>query len=189
MKLEFNLWKKIKESNNYSDKDMRKIRYVYNAIFSDFSKILIMGIVFFSLNHFPEYVGSIIVLMFIRTNSGGLHFEHYIPCLLFSFLLIFCSSVLLPNLIFVDRLLIILDLIGCICISFLLEPIRCVYRPAPGKDLIKICHINTFKYIFIFLIISYVLPTNSVIISGFWTINLQMLQLIAANVLERRGYP
>lgn len=184
MKRDFNLLEIIKTKNNYSNEDIKKIKYVLVALSSDISKLLIMGIIFYNLKYFPEYIGSVTILILIRTNSGGLHFYNYITCLLFSLGLIYCSAVILPNLILINRLFIIIDLVVCICISFLLEPVRCVYRPAPGMDLIRRCHINTFKYIFIFLIIAYLLPTNPVILSGFWTINFQMLQLIVANILK-----
>lgn len=187
MKLEFNFLERIKTENNYSDNDIKKIQYVLEAFLSDISKLLIMGILFYHLHYFPEYLGAVTVLMFIRTNSGGLHFKHYLTCLIFSFLLIFCSVVILPKLIIIDRLFMTAGLIGCICIIFLLEPVRCIYRPVPGKDLIRLCHINTFKYIFLFLVISYVLPPNPIITCGFWTVTLQILQLIIANILKKGG--
>lgn len=179
------LWKQIKADNGYSDREIKQIKYVLSALFSDFSKLFLMGILFFILHKFPEYIGAVIVLLFIRTNSGGLHFNHYTTCLLFSFLLLFSSVILLPDIVTINKLFMISDLTLCIFISFLLNPVRCVYRPAPDRNLIRMCHINTFKYIFIFLILSYALPLNSVIISGFWTINLQMLQLIAANIWKK----
>lgn len=181
------IWDKLQSEFGYSDIEVSQIKYVIDSVSSEFSKLFIMGIIFLLLNHFPEYITSVVVLLCVRTNSGGLHFKHYFSCLLFSFLLLILSIIIIPSLLAVSKPFMLINLVFCIIISFLLEPVRNIYRPASDKKLLKMCHLNTFKYIFIFLLITYVLPLNPLIIAGFWTINLQMLQLIAANIIKKGG--
>lgn len=171
---------------NYSENDIEKVRYVFAAFYSEFSKLIIMELLFLIINKGFEFLISVSILLLIRTNSGGLHFKHYWSCLLFSTTLLLCAIILLPA-IPISKLTMILCLILCIVINYNIKPVRCIYRPAPDEKMIRNCHISTFKCIFFYLIIIYLFPMNPYLIAGFWTILLQTLQLVAANFLEKRG--
>lgn len=144
------IWSRLQSEYGYSNIEISQIKYVVDSVISEFSKLLIMGIIFLLLNHFPEYFISVVVLIFIRTNSGGLHFEHYLSCLLFSLFILFLSILVLPSIFYISKLFMIINLTLCIVISFLLEPVRNIYRPLSDKKLLKLCHLNTFKYLFIY---------------------------------------
>ncbi len=53
--------------------------------------------------------------------------------------------------------------------------------------MIRKCHEYVFVFILLFMVILYIFPINMITESMFWTVNLQMIQLVIANIIERKG--
>ncbi|MBE5959132.1 MAG: hypothetical protein E7254_09775 [Lachnospiraceae bacterium] len=172
----------IKEDLGFTNTDYSKIRYVLTIIGSEISKLLIMFVIFGLLDKEKEYIFSVIVLLAIRTNSGGLHFNSYISCLIVSFVVLFLSIIIFPYFIDITQLFAIVDLFVCIVLSMILKPVRSIYRDEATTAMIKKCHEKIFVYLLIFLIIFYITSVTAITEAMFWTINLQFFQLIIANV-------
>lgn len=75
----------LQKTYGYTDFQIGQIRYVIMSLLSEFSKLFIMGIFFYSTHMFGEYITAAFILCMIRTGAGGLHFKHYVTCFLFSF--------------------------------------------------------------------------------------------------------
>ena len=76
----------LQKTYGYTDFQIGQIRYVIMSLLSEFSKLFIMGIFFYSTHMFGEYITAAFILCMIRTGAGGLHFKHYVTCFLFSFI-------------------------------------------------------------------------------------------------------
>ncbi len=63
----------IKDKYELSNYQMAQLIFVFKTISSELSKILIMGILF--QNHLKLYAFLLLIMCFIRTFSGALHFS------------------------------------------------------------------------------------------------------------------
>lgn len=89
----------IKDKYGLSNYQMAQLTFVIKSTSSELSKILLMGIAF--QNHLKLYIFLLIIMCFLRTFSGGLHFYTYKKCLLASttymgVIIFFFSKILLP---------------------------------------------------------------------------------------------
>lgn len=91
--------KYIKGKYGLSNYQMAQLTFVIKSTSSELSKILLMSIAF--QNHLKLYIFLLIIMCFLRTFSGGLHFYTYQKCLLASttymgIIIFFFSKILLP---------------------------------------------------------------------------------------------
>lgn len=175
----------LKETYHFSDFQIAQIRYTVTSLLSEFSKIIIMGVFFYYIDHLGEYLLAALVLCMLRTCTGGLHFKHYLSCFLVSFLIMFMGVYLLPQ-IYLNRILQLILLLVCILCNYYCSPIVSSYRPIPDGVAVRKSKLQSFTIIFIFTIVMYIIPMNPYLYAGFWIIILQSLQLIVAKILKRR---
>lgn len=169
----------------YTDYQIEQIRYTVISVLSELSKLFIIG-VFFALTHcIPQYLVAIIVLFMLRTCTGGLHFKHYVSCLLVSFLIFYLGICQLPN-ITLPRPIYFTLLLACVIINYLFAPVVSSCRPVPNGIQIKKSKRQSFAMITLYAVIMFIVPISQYIITGFWIIQLQTLQLIAAKLQRRR---
>jgi accessory gene regulator B len=177
--------KLIKEELGISAEDYGKIKYVTDVIITEMSKIFIMLLFFLVMGMTKEYIGAIVILLLIRTNSGGLHFRSYFLCTFVSFVVLVLSVLILPSWISISKVACVADMFICLVVSLFISPVRSVYRDEASKEMIKKCHEKVFVYIFVFMVVLYIFPLNSITVAMFWTVNLQMIQLIIANIINK----
>src|SRR6056297_1238572 len=84
------------ERVNLNKNDSLKLKYMIELFISESSKILIMFLIFYSFNNELAYIQSLITLVSLRLFTGGLHFEDYICCFIFS-LFFFSISIISSN--------------------------------------------------------------------------------------------
>ncbi len=181
------IWNKIKDSYGYSDYEIKLMQYTITAIVSEISKFLILLVFFSSISKTHEFLTAIIVLLLLRCNTGGLHFKHYSSCLLVTFLLILLSTCILPLVLQPNMLATLVLLLVCIIINYQIGPIQSVSRPAPDHNLYIRSKINSFTFVFLYLILAYIIQNHPLIMIGFWTIILQTMQLVFAYILKPEG--
>ena len=146
---------------------------------SEFSKICIFLIIFIFLDLTTEYIFSLLYLMLLRNNGGGLHCKHYISCLLVSFTFIYVS-IFLAIYITVPKPLTYISIVLCMLFGYYLVPITSNNRPAATPLQIKRCKQNTVSIIILFFILICLCPHSTYIYIGYWTIILHILQLLIA---------
>lgn len=152
----------------------------------DFSKLAIF-LVFFGLMHRLDCFLLAYAVMFpLRQASGGLHFKHYISCLIFSFGF-FAADILLLVPVTLPVAAVCLIFPVCAAISYAIGPIQAPTRPPLAEQEIakhRKKALAAFAYAAIITVILYQFRLESI---GYWTIILQTLQLIIAFIKKKGG--
>ena len=172
----------IKEKYGLSNYQVAQLTFVFKSTSSELSKMLIMGILFH--NYLKLYAFLLLIMCFIRTFSGGIHFYTYKMCLMASTIYIgsiitFLSKIILP--IYVRLFLLTL----CIVVCYLIGPVLSNYRTYFPKKQLYFCRNVTCLIIFIYTIIMYIIPENPYFAAGFWMIILHSLQLFVAKIRKK----
>lgn len=161
------------------------IKYFFQCVLSEMSKIISFGIIFTRFNLFKEYIFALILLILLRTNGGGLHFKHYSSCFIMSFVVLALSiflgkSVCLPN--FVTYIILLTSII----LAIKLVPVVSSNRPPADDKLIKKSKRNTTLILIIYFLSVCIVPMNQYLNIGIWIIVIHICQLLLAKLLERR---
>ena len=175
----------LKDTYNYSDYDIQLLKYYFKSILYDLSKLIPLGIFFFTFGYVLEYLVAVVILFLVRTSTGGLHFKRYISCLAFTAGFFIMSIIILSKINLNDSLMLIFLLI-CMIITNYIGPIVSCYRETPSGLLIRKSKRNTTSIIFIYCILIFIIPNNHYITIGFWVIILQTLQLLFAYIRNVR---
>ncbi len=180
----------IKKSDftlKYNSKYKKKLlKYLYQCILSEGSKIIIFSIISLKLNIFPEFLVALFMLMLLRTNGGGIHCKHYASCFILSFAMLF-GCIFLANLISLPILYMRIITLFCIPVGYFSVPITSTNRPAASNSLIRKCKRNTLLILSAFFILICISPNNLYYRIGFWTIIMHIIQLLVALILMKGG--
>lgn len=173
----------LKEKYQLTNYQIAQLGYLYKTVFSEISKLLIMGFLFHA--YLTEYLFSIAVMLILRCLTGGLHFDTYLTCLTGSIVLMGLAVIFLPPLI--SHLpLKSLFLLFCLLIINSIGPIVSKYRPSYSKEHLTYCKRIVLCFIFIYSLLVYVMPDTHLLNVGTGVILLHTLQLIAAKI-QRKG--
>ena len=172
----------LKEKYHLSSYQIAQLAFLGKTLFSETSKMLIMGIIF--QKYLLLYVFALFIMIILRCSTGGLHFYTYLGCLLTSIIYIWLAIILLPKILIPLNLKIVLLLI-CILVCYHIGPIPSKYRPPFSDDFIKRCKKTISYFIFLYTLILYIMPKSTYLTVGFWIIILHSLQLIAAKYIRK----
>lgn len=177
-----NLKELLRDKYHMSNYQIAQLEFLGKTLFSETSKILIMGIMFYK--HLPIYFFALFIMIILRCNTGGMHFYTYIGCLITSTLFLLLGIMVLPNIsvpLNVKLLLLLLCTITC----YQIGPIPSKYRPAYSKQFIHKRKLSVSFFICIYTLILYIIPESPYLIVGFWIIILHTLQLIIAKYTRK----
>ena len=174
--------KHLKEKYQLSNYQIAQIAFLFKTLLSELSKMLIMGILFHK--QVTLYLFALFVMLFLRCSTGGLHFYTYWGCLGCSIIYISLVLWILPT-ITLPKYMQLLFLLICILMCNFVGPVVSKYRPTPSKELYTRGKNTTCMFIFIYSLILYIIPENTYITVGFWTIILHSLQLIWAKIRKK----
>lgn len=162
----------------------RKLKeYYWKCFLSEFSKICIFLIVFILLGLTTEYIFALLYLMLLRNNGGGLHFKHYISCLLVSFIFLY-GSISLAMYVTPAKPAMYISILLCSLLGYYLVPVTSSNRPAATLTQVKKSKRNTVVIISLFFLLICLCPHNTYIYVGYWTIILHILQLLVAHITK-----
>ena len=91
------LTNRIRKYNFYSEEEIEKIDYALKAILGEAFKLVVLLIIFFFLGKVNFFMFSLLILMTIRSFSGGIHFDTTFKCLVFTILFFLVTSFIAPN--------------------------------------------------------------------------------------------
>lgn len=183
MEAQSTLYHKIQTTYQFTDFEMKKINFTISVIKCELSKFIILGIAFALFGFFPEYMVLMLTLIPIRMFSGGIHFNHYSSCFIFtsffSALPVLLTGIVLPH----SAQLVILGL--CVAITYLIGPVTSTKRPPIRYERYRAFRlISTSVSLVWFLVfaIAGAFPYQNLC---FWVIALQTIQLICAKIARK----
>lgn len=174
----------LKTQYQFSDFQIAQLNYTWKMFASEFSKLIIMGIIFRHI--LGIYIFAVVVMLLLRFSTGGLHCNSYISCFLVSLTYMFLSLIVLP-IIPINKLLHMILLFACILSNYYIGPVTSKFRRPPSETMVKRVRGQAFVIIFFYLTLTYITPENPYITAGFWVIILHTTQLIAAKLLKMKG--
>ena len=88
---------KISEYSSYSEEEIKKIDYALAVLLGESAKLIILYILFFFLGMLDFLIFSLIILITLRSFSGGIHFDSNFMCLIFTMLFFLITSYIVPK--------------------------------------------------------------------------------------------
>lgn len=122
----------LKRYNNYSNEELKKLRYGLEGIYLTITKVIVILLVSLLLNIFFEVVIGIILFNIIRYFAFGFHAEKSLECLILSLF----NFVLIPYILLNTTSSLLVDGVICgICLILILifAPADTVKRPLKNK--------------------------------------------------------
>lgn len=177
----------IQSSYQFTDLEMKRLKYTLKAVSSELIKTLLLSILFLNLGHLPEFLIGVLVLITIRCNSGGLHMEHFITCFLFTLTFMLLSVIVLPSYVSVPYAFKPVILALCILITFLASPVASKKRPPAAPETKRRYRNRATGLLFLYSVIIIILKTTPIADICFWIIVLQALQLLCAVAAQKGG--
>lgn len=162
------------------------VKYLFQCIASEGSKIILFSIIFFRFGLLKEFLVTLLLLILLRTNGGGLHFKHYISCFVVSFLVL-SGSILFGIKFPFSNLTSVIILVACTILGYWGVPIVSSNRPPANEKLIKKSKRNTVLILFVYLILICIVPANQYTNIGVWIVVIHICQLLLAKILRRRN--
>lgn len=178
------IFHKIQINYALTDRDMKYLKFTLTALLYDISKMLILFLFFFAIGETAAFLLDMTLLILLRCNHGGLHTKHYFSCFLLSFSVLLFSICLMPALLTPSKPTILMVLTLCMIVNYLTGPIRSKQCQVKDVDIFKRNQIHTFVIVFFFLVAAYLLPSSRLMLSGFWVIVAQSVQLIIAKLSQ-----
>ena len=169
----------IKSYYQFTDYQVAQLEYFFKTVFSEISKILIMGFLFHK--NLDIYCVAMLALCLLRTSTGGLHCKTYLRCLIASTTYMFLAIKVLP-LITVSPFLKIVWMLLCIPVNYFVGPVTSDVRGPLTENVIKKSRIKAALFIFLFTIIMLVRPESRYMIPVFWITMIHTIQLIIAKI-------
>lgn len=178
---------RVQASYNYSDYEIKLIRYFFLTMASEISKLIIIFTFFGCIGRFSESLLCTAALLILRMSGGGFHCEHYITCLLTSFLFV-SSSVFLAEIILPPQTMIFAGMIFCIITAYKMVPVVSHHRPKPSQQLIKQSRTINFIFLLICLFAVTLFHTNHYMLIIFWLCMLHTVQLLITKIQKGGKY-
>ena len=174
----------LKQQYGFSDYQIAQLAFTAKTVGAEISKLLIMGFIF--KDNLDLYIFAVIIMMLMRSSTGGLHCRTYWGCFFVSLAYMFLALSVMP-LIPVNKLLQMILLFLCILCNYYIGPVTsAVHRPL-SERVTKRVKLQSFVIIFFYLSLTFIVPENPYITVGFWVIILHTLQLSAAKILKMKG--
>lgn len=178
------VYRKIQTTYHFTDVEMQKLSYTFYVFVYEISKFLILGIAFSLLGLWHEYVISLLALMPVRVFSGGIHFNHYYSCFLFT--ASFFVVAVLMNAVSLPYPAQPAVMLLCAGVTYFIGPVTSKKRPP-----IQFGRYQAFRLVstgllllwFLWFVFVRKFPYQNIC---FWILFLQTIQLICAK-LARKG--
>ena len=173
----------LKREYQFSNYQIAQLEFFFKTVFSEISKILLIGILF--RRELAVYCIGLVVLLILRTSTGGLHCKTYFGCLFSSAILIITSFKLLPfiPLGFIPRMVL---LVCCIAVIYLVGPVTSDVHMPLTDEVVKRGRLTAVVFVSCVTVLMGIIPGNSYMNIIFWIIITHTLQLVAAKVRKKR---
>lgn len=178
------LMREAQSTFKYTDCEIARIRYVLTAMFYDISKLIILAFFFYCTGHIIHFAFAIVPLILLRTKLGGLHFQSYISCFIFSLLYLYSAIYVLPTLFTLHPLAIYIVLLSCTVICYYVGPNSLTRKTPKSPEYCRKAKFETFQLILIIAILIFIFSANEYLLVSFWTIVLHTIQLSITKIIK-----
>lgn len=172
----------LKEKYHLTNYETAKLVYLFKTLGSELSKMLLMGLLFY--RQLPLYLFALILMLCLRSTTGGMHFYTYWGCLSASVGYLWLAVYALPQTA-LPRYAQLILLTGSMLLCYLIGPVTSKYRPDLPVQRSRKFRDITCMIIFLYALFLYIIPENSFSAVGFWVIILHSLQLCAAKIRKK----
>lgn len=173
---------KIQEKYNYTDYQMKVLKFVFTVFLGELGKIIAIGFLF--LNCYPLYLCCVLLLATLRPSTGGVHCRTYLGCLAATAGYFALSIYALPY-IPVSHIIRIGLLILCMAVNYMIGPVVSKSHKPLSEKAIKHSLIRSFAVVSCFTIFTMINPNHEFAIAGFWIVMLNTTQLVIAKILRK----
>lgn len=135
----------------YTELELKRIRYTLTVLFYEITKLILLITIFSFAGKLKALLICMAVIMPVRIFSGGLHFNHYWSCFLFTLLFFAVPVFVFGNLIIPPH-----DEVISLCfitlLIWLIGPISSAKRPTPSYK-----NYQKFRYLTVLFLFGYTL--------------------------------
>ncbi len=175
-----------KERVNLSPKEQTFLIFRIKCILYDISKLILFIAFFAAMHKLNSFVYAFLIFFPIRRISGGLHFKHYVSCLIFSFVYMYLAVVVLAP-IRLEFAVVVPILTICAIVIYWIGPIRPPSRPALSRPEFEEHRKKALSIVCYEAVLIVLFFDNPLSGAGYWTIILHALQLIVAFMMKKGG--
>lgn len=184
-KLVYSFTEYLRLQFTYNDDEIAKIKYSLEVFLYEFEKLIVLLLIFSFLGKTDEFVISTIVLFTIRPFAGGLHFDKFMNCFLFTFLFYLLAIVILP-LIQLNQFTATIILCVSALSNSIFAPVSSKYRPEKSKKTDnKFRILSTIIILIHSLNILFIFDNHLILSCYIWTIALQNIQLFISKEMVK----
>ena len=171
------------ENANLSTKEQKFMTFRLKCMLYDISKVILFVAFFAAIHRLDSFVYAFLIFFPIRQVSGGLHFKHYVSCLMFSFVYMYAAVILLAPMKL--ALAVVIPILAvCAAVVYMIGPILAPTRPALTKQEFAERQIKTFKIVCYEIVLTILFFNSDLASAGYWTIILHTLQLMIAWIIK-----
>ena len=178
------LMNKIETAYNFSEYELKVIRYVITAFIYDLSKLIILGVFFYLFGMLPNFLCALIPFFLLRTKNGGIHTNNYWTCLLMTFLVFIPTVMILPVYVPLSSLLRLILMVPCAIIEFGLGPILSHRKVMLDEKGIRKNRIASFQVVLIIAVLIFLFPESTYLLASFWMVIFHAVQLVITKLYK-----
>lgn len=178
------LMNKIQTTYDFSEYELKVIRYVITALLYDLTKLILLGVFFFYLGKLPHFICALIPFFLLRTKNGGIHTKSYWSCLLLTFLVFIPTVMILPDAAPLTPMLRLGVLIPCAITEYALGPLLSHREVKLNESGIRKNRIASFQVVLIVAILLFLFPQNTCFFAAFWMVVLHAIQLAITKIYK-----
>ena len=178
------LMSKIEAIYDFSEYELKVIRYVITALLYDLSKLILLGVFFYYFGKLPDFLCALIPFFLLRTRNGGIHTKSYWTCLMMTFLVFVPVVMILPMYAPLYSLARLVLMIPCAMTEFALGPLLSHRKVMLDKTGIQKNRIASFHVVLVISILMFLFPKNSYLLASFWMVVFHAVQLIITKIYK-----
>ncbi|MCD7726602.1 MAG: accessory gene regulator B family protein [Clostridiales bacterium] len=179
------LMNRIAQLHDFTDYELKVIRFYILGFLYDISKIIAIGIFFGCIGKFPEFLFTLIPLLFLRKNTGGYHLKTYFTCFLASVLYFILAILVLPAVIPMKLTWMQFSLLICVWVIYRVGPISSNREIVLNKRQLHKVHLHSFQIVFVISVLLFLFPETGYLKASFWTVVLHSVQLMITKIKKR----
>ena len=178
------LMNKIRNTYDFTEYELKIIRYVITALLYDLSKLILLAVMFSYLGFFPYFLCALIPFCLLRSKNGGIHTKSYWTCLLLTVLVFIPTVMILPVTAPLTPILRIGLMIPCAITEYRLGPLLSHREVKLDEKGIQRNRIASFQVVLIVAILLFLFPEYPYLLASFWMVVLHTVQLAITKIYK-----